>query len=359
MRLCLDKLYIESYRNFRKYELETDGDSVVLVGPNGVGKTNILEAISLIFPGRGIRGAKLEDIIQAGSNFWFVDALMQSKVGVARIHTRFDHETSKRSVEFNGSKIQNSELSKLSNILWLTPQMHGIFLGPNTDRRRFLDRIIYGFYRDHASNLNKYEHYIHERIKILRQYCIDFSWLKIVESKIAELIIQIAADRLNGLMHLQKAIDDLQSDFPKAILEIDGIELQIMNSSGDMVEFIQDALQKSRDIDRISGRTSIGVHRSNFMVKYKSKNINVQFCSTGEQKAILITIIIAQIISIINTTSIVPILLLDEIFVHLDEQRRNTLIDFLVITNAQMWITSTEQTSVKKLTQYAKLITLN
>ncbi|WPY00884.1 DNA replication and repair protein RecF [Candidatus Trichorickettsia mobilis] len=353
----LQNLRLENYRNFQTLALESSNNPIILIGENGIGKTNVLEAISLLFPGRGIRAAKLEDIGKSGEKSWSIAAKLQSKVGIAELRTTFNANTGKRYIEFNGAKIPNSELSMLSSILWLTPQMEGIFLAASSDRRKFLDRIVFTFYHEHATKVSKYEYYMHERAKILQQESINSSWLQIIENKMAELSVVIATNRTNVLAYLQSAIDELDSEFPKAILAIEGIELQI--DSTNIVELVQQQLESRRNQDRLSGRTTFGTHRSDLIVKHKIKNIPAQFCSTGEQKAMLITIMLAQVISIIKITSTAPILLLDEVFVHLDSIRKQYLINFLVTVQLQIWITATDLDGIEELANYAELVNLD
>ncbi|ADE29538.1 DNA replication/repair protein RecF [Rickettsia prowazekii] len=357
--IFLHSLTLENYRNFKNLELKTDNTPIILTGENGSGKTNILEAISLFYPGRGLRSSKLTDICKTSEDYCKVKTLLQSKLGLAELSTHIKRSSNRRITEYNASKIANNELSKFTNMVWLTPQMEGIFTSSSTDRRKFLDRIVYNFDTKHAALLNKYEYYMHERNKILAEDIRDNNWLKIIEEKMADISNNIANNRLKTIRFIQQAIDDIENEFPKADLSIDGIiEQKILNVEGDIVNFIITELYKTRSKDKLLGRTSFGIHKSDFLVKHQKKNILAKFCSTGEQKAILIAIILAEINSTIKLTKITPILLLDEIFVHLDDKRRQYLMGFFNALNIQLWVTATDLDGIENFANKAQLIKL-
>jgi len=357
--IFLHSLILENYRNFKNLELKTDNTPVIIIGENGSGKTNILEAISLFYPGRGIRSARLADICKDSEDFCSVKALLQSKIGLAEFSTQIKRSTNRRTTEYNDSKIANNELSKFTSMVWLTPQMEGIFTSSSSDRRKFFDRIVYNFDQKHAELVSKYEYYMSERNKIIVEDIWDNNWLKIIEEKMADVSGHIATNRLKTLEFMQQAIDDLENEFPKADLSIDGtVEQEILNGREDIVSFITEELYKTRNKDKILGRTSFGVHKSDFLVKHKHKNILAKFCSTGEQKAILIAIILAEMNYAIKLTKIAPILLLDEVFVHLDDRRRNYLTEFFISTNLQLWVTATDLKGIEEFGSKSQLIKL-
>ncbi|WP_367364133.1 DNA replication/repair protein RecF [Candidatus Tisiphia endosymbiont of Nedyus quadrimaculatus] len=357
--IYLQKLKLLNYRNFQNLDISAGNNPVILIGGNGSGKTNILESISLFSPGKGLRSAKLDDICQRGEDHCLAYALLHSKLGLVEISTNLKRESNRRFTEFNGVKIQNNELSKFSAMIWLTPQMEGIFSSGISDRRKFFDRIVYNFNPSHAGIVSKYEYYMYERSKILAQDQVDTNWLRVVEEKMAELSIEIAINRLKILEHMQKAINDLDNDFPKAILSINGvIEDIILRNSEIDIDFIKNELMVSRVRDKISNRTNFGVHKSDFVVIHKEKNALVKYCSTGEQKAMLIAIILAQVNYSIKENIAMPILLLDEVFVHLDNKRRQYLIDFFLGLGLQLWVTATDLNGIESLTKKAELIKL-
>lgn len=358
--IYLEKLSLQNYRNFEHFKLECSNGPVVLIGDNGIGKTNILESISLFYPGKGLRGAKYEEICRVGCDNWQATSVFASKLGVAQLISGYAKESAKRTISFNNSKISSSELSRFINVIWLTPQMENIFYEGASHRRKFLDRMVYNFYPHHATKINEYEYYIHERAKLLQHDAWDLDWLKVLEEKIAGVSSQIAELRLKTVDQMQAAIDELDSDFPKAILEVDGT-VEAKMQSADLTEissYIQSELINARLKDRFSKRTNFGVHRSDLLVTHREKNKLAKFCSTGEQKAMLISIILAQVNAGIRKTQAKPILLLDEIFVHLDDKRKDYLINFLKTANLQVWITATDFKGIEALAKYSQVIML-
>ncbi len=357
--IYLQKLKLLNYRNFQDLEINTGNNPIILIGENGSGKTNILESISLFFPGKGLRSAKLDDVCQRGADHCSAYGLLHSKLGLVEISTNLKRQSNRRLTEFNGAKIQNNELSKFSAMIWLTPQMDGIFSSGVSDRRKFFDRIVYNFNPSHAGIVTKYEYYMHERSKILLQDQVDTNWLGVIEEKMAELSIQIAINRLKILEHIQKTIDDLDNDFPKAILSINGVIEEKISKNYDIdVDFIKNELVGCRIRDRMSNRTNFGVHKSDFIVIHKEKNAPAKHCSTGEQKAMLIAIILAQVNYSIKENIAMPILLLDEVFVHLDKKRREYLIDLFLELGLQLWVTATDLNGIESLTKKAELVKL-
>ncbi len=357
--IYLQKLKLSNYRNLHDLELSVDNNSVILVGENGSGKTNVLEAVSLFFPGKGLRSAKLEDICQQGKDHAAAYTLFQSKLGPVEIVTTLKRESSRRVTECNGSKMQNNELSRFTSMIWLTPQMEGIFFASSSERRKFFDRIVYNFIPTHAYSVSKYEYYMSTRSKILSEEQLDQNWLSIVEEKMAELSLEIVINRLKILKDIQKTIDELDNNFPKAILFVKGvIEEKILNNDKVDVNLIKQAFLASRKQDRASNRTNFGVHKSDFVVVHQEKNTLAKHCSTGEQKAMLIAIMLAQVNYSINTNISMPILLLDEVFVHLDSKRREYLIEIFLKIGLQIWVTATDLNGIELLAKKTQLIKL-
>ena len=332
----VQELFLLHYRNFDTLHLKLTSPQIIITGDNGIGKTNILEAISFLSPGRGLRYAKLEELPKVGESNFSIDAVLQTTLGPTKIQTTYSTETGRRNTEFNGSKIAHNELANFINIVWLIPQMDGLFLGPASDRRRFLDRVCYSFAPEHAKLITQYEHYLKERIKTLESYPIDDNWLSALEEKLAIAAKDIDTNRTVALLALQDAIDNMDTSFPKAKLEL------IPNNKDMGIDELQSQFRASREQDTRAGRSHFGPHRSDLMVYYANKNMPAKYCSTGEQKAMLISITIAHIIAKRKVGGLSPILLLDETFVHLDETRRGYLAAFLKESDSQVWITSTE-----------------
>lgn len=356
--IYVQRLNLKNYRNFEQFEINTTSAPIVLIGENGSGKTNILEALSHLFPGKGIRGARLDDTCKIGESSWRINSLLQSKIGIAEIQIQYYRETNKRSVEFNGSKIPNNELSKVSSIIWLIPQMDGLFLDGISNRRRFLDRIVYSFEPKHSSNVNKYEYLVQERSRFLAEDSSDSNWIKVIEQKIAEVSQEIAVTRIDALSKMQQVIDKFDNPFPKAILSIDSVIEEKLRESKNIQAYIEAQLLNDRLKDKISGRTNFGIHRSDFVVTHLEKNQLAKFCSTGEQKALLISIILAQANSMIRDQKISPIMLLDELFVHLDNRRKEYLTEYLLTSNIQAWITATDLNGIEKLASQSQVVNL-
>lgn len=356
LKISLQALSLKNYRNFDNLDLRFGDKLVFIIGENGSGKTNILESISLLSPGRGIRFARFEEIIKNGCSSWHSKFTLQSKLGLAEITNNFTLHTS-RTLAYNGSKISSNELTKLTSIIWLTPQMEGIFLDTSSERRRFLDRIVYSFDPLHARRINKYEHYQSQRLRALVQEngCSDL-WLKGIEESMSKSAEEIDQKRREIINIMQSSIDNLHTAFPRAQLAITNLLLEPKDTSSDFVGYYSDKLKDYRQKDKYSGKTNFGVHKTDFIVSYKDKNQLAKYCSTGEQKAMLISIMLSQIDCLKNNARIMPILLLDEIFVHLDERRKDYLLDYIIDSQMQSFITATETGSMANKVKNMQLI---
>lgn len=364
----LKHISLHNYRNFTKINLEISTDAVIVIlGDNGTGKTNILEAISQLAPGKGLRSAKLEDICNNNgsksvqrANEWSINTLlMQSSTHQIELTLQYNALLAKKIALFNGSKISNQELIKIINVVWLIPQMEGIFLDNSSNRRKFFDRIVYNFDQEHAKNLNKYTYYTQERIKMLTDHFMELRWLEVLELKIAEISEIISKSRHLVIHQIQNNSNIISTEFPKALIQIEGIiEQEFMKNASreHIVQFIQKHLFKNRDIDRINGRSTFGIHKSDFIVYNHKNQIRAKHCSTGEQKALLISIMLAQIYTMINQYGIKPILLLDELFVHLDDKRKGFLSNFIKEFQLQTFITTTDFHGIENVRQNAQII---
>jgi DNA replication and repair protein RecF len=330
----IQKLLLKNYRNFEKFEAEFSPSISLIVGDNGVGKTNLLEAISCLAPGKGLRNALPEDICKNGQNNWHISGIANTQMSSAQLDIHYSKENHRKIIEFNGAKITNSELANFMNIIWLTPQMEGIFLGGPGDRRKFLDRMVFSSIPKHAQLVTKYEHQQKERMRILETSPHDSRWLDIVENTMSELGVEIIENRLKTIERINHNARNMDGVFPKATLELESDMVSILD-----LEKIRAQFSMNREKDRHSGRTNFGPQKSDMRTYYAASNLPAEQCSTGQQKALLISIIISQAIA--NEQN--PILLLDEIFVHLDETRRKALGEFLVQNNAQAFITATDR----------------
>lgn len=362
--LFLSSLSLHHFRNYEQVRLEISAAPVVLFGHNGAGKTNILEAISLLVPGRGLRRSKLADItnVQTGQP-WVVAACVHGLQGEVIIGTGRDMDAElqeKRITKIDGVSLKTqAELSEHLNILWLTPQIEQLFLEGASEGRKFLDRLVYGFDNQHASQINRYEQAMRERNRLLALGGADSSWLDAVEMTMAEKAASIASSRLMAIDHINHAVDESTLSFPKPWLAVEGLLERLLLEGKSALEAEQafiESLKANRYQDAGAGRTLIGTHRSEFMVTHKTRNIPAALCSTGEQKALILSILLAQSRASVNWRQVTPILLLDEVVAHLDPMRRLELFDEIRTLGAQVWMTGTDHTLFEGIAEDAQLM---
>lgn len=334
---------------------------VVLTGPNGAGKTNILEAVSLLAPGRGLRSAANEDMIRRSApnttsipavkkgTLWSISADVDTGGAISQLGTGID-EGGKRVVRINGASAKSQmALADYTACIWLTPQMDRLFLDSSGGRRRFFDKLIFAFDASHAGRVTRYENAMASRSKLLREGQNDPSWLKSLESQMAETGVAIAAARLDFLTRLQKACDfaheNEETFFPKAGLALSGTVEELLSKTPavEVEEMFAYQLSQSRLRDGETGGAATGPHKGDLLVRYKAKDMPADQCSTGEQKALLIGIILAHARLMQAERGQPPILLLDEVAAHLDEKRRAALFDLLCILGGQVWMTGTDE----------------
>lgn len=380
------KLSLTNFRNYSDLSLELDASPVVITGANGSGKTNILEAISFLSPGRGLRGIKLDEADRKGegprakgegeekNNFipyplahspsptspWAVSARINCGYDETQIGTGRDASVAanKRIVKIDGNIIRGQEeLARAFSVMWLTPQMDGLFLAASSERRKFLDRLVYNFNPEHASLVYAYEYAMRERSRLLQENG-DAAWLGVLEAKMAEKAVAIAIARVDAVQIIQQSINSAPTAFPKADLFVDGyVESLVGNSPAQAVEeSLKQKLRDARYDDYRTGRTSIGTHRSDFKVTHILKNMPAEFCSTGEQKALLLAIIMAEVRAKAMWKNNVPVLLLDEVVAHLDAGRRAALFEEFLSMGAQVWMTGTDTSLFSDLTGRAQFL---
>lgn len=374
------RLTLSDFRNYTNLRIEADISPIVITGENGSGKTNILEAISFLTPGRGLRGSKLSDIKNIAStnlsfspsdNGWYVAAEIlknneEHLIGTG-IQKNFREDESeeqirifdRRIVKINQQKItQQTELGKYISAIWLTPQMDRLFLGGTQPRRSFLDRLVYAFDLEHAKRLANFEHLYRQWFQILKSGRADVNWLKATEETMSAYGVAIAAARREVIAKLNTFITHEPDDiFPDVRLELNGIiENQLNNMPAVKVEqFYADQLAQQRKNVLYSEYVD-GINRTDFKVFYKKKDMPAELCSTGEQKALLISIILAQTKCQILDKGFAPVLLLDEVTTHLDDKKRDALLKKIKELNLQAWITSTEEQNFSILKNSAQFI---
>ncbi|MCC7304959.1 MAG: DNA replication/repair protein RecF [Alphaproteobacteria bacterium] len=338
--------------NFRCYDSaaleDLPGGLIVLYGPNGAGKTNVLEAVSLLSPGRGLRGVtNIEMQQQSAAKPWAVSAIIQSSLTQVQIGTGLDPATEKRIVRIQGQPVKaQAALADYLACVWVTPQMDRLFIDSSSHRRRFLDRLVFAFDPGHAGRVTRYENALAQRSKLLREGKNEPAWLESLEAQAAETGIAIAAARLEFVQRLQSGCDAESTEFfPRARLEIRGtVETLLHNSTAlETEQMFVYQLRASRERDAVTGGAATGPHKSDLSVVYAAKDMPADQCSTGEQKALLIGIILAHARLIRAERGAAPVLLLDEVAAHLDRHRRAALYDILQQTGGQAWLTGTDE----------------
>jgi DNA replication and repair protein RecF len=349
------RLLVSDFRCYLQAVLETDSRPVVLTGPNGAGKTNLLEALSFLAPGRGLRQAKLAEVDRRGGEpggAWAVAARVVGLGSECDIGTGRDPATEapareRRLLRIDGAPQRGlAGLAERLSVLWLTPQMDGLFLDAKSARRRFLDRLVLCFDPSHASRLNAYEQAMAERLRLLRGEGpgAEPRWLDALEQQIAEQGTAIAAARLDLIGRLATALAEGDDRFPRPHLALSGeVEAWLTEMPALAAEDRMRArLAGARTLDAEVGRAHLGPHRSDLLVTFSAGGMAAAACSTGEQKALLIAILLGQARLMAAQRGHPPLLLLDEIAAHLDDRRRHALYEALLVLGVQAWLTGTD-----------------
>lgn len=354
-RVSLSRLVVTDFRSYARAELHLDGRPVVLTGENGAGKTNLLEAVSLLSPGRGIRGVPYAEIARdVGAGGWAVAATLEAEDGAVRVGTGIEPgaETSRsRQVRVDGEQAGPSALAELVSMVWLTPAMDRLFVEGASERRRFLDRLVMGFDPAHGTRAGAYERALRERNRLLADEVFDDAWLSGLEGQMAEHGVAIAAARVETLARLRGALEAAQEGpFPRALVSIDGaLEAEVGSQAAvDVEDAFRARLKEMRGRDAGAGRALDGPHRSDLLVRHAAKDREARLCSTGEQKALLIGMVLANA-RLLAARGRPPLLLLDEIAAHLDEERRAALFDEIVGLNLQAFMTGTDPSLFQSL----------
>lgn len=343
----ISRLRLTSFRNYTSAALDLDPRHVVLMGENGAGKTNLIEAISLLSPGRGLRRAPFETLALSGSDgLWAVAATVETPFGPTDIGTGANPDGASRRVRINGANARSvEEMSDFLRILWLTPAMDGLFSGPPADRRRFLDRLVTTLIPDHSAAVNDFEKAMRQRNRLLEEGG-DRAWLAAIEAQMAEKASAIHFARADSLSHLQDvmAANIAGTGFPEAHLAISPLfeDGATFATSSALEADLIGRWEASRALDKAVGRTTLGPHRVDLFVTHAAKSMPAALCSTGEQKALLIGLVLIQARLVAQRTGLTPILLLDEIAAHLDPRRRAALFDALERLGTQCWMTGTD-----------------
>ena len=356
VRLAVKRLTLTDFRCYGHLRLDVDPGPVVLTGPNGAGKTNLLEAISFLAPGRGLRRARLGEAARSrdagGDGSWAVAARALTRTGTVDIGTGFEgpdaagrHE--QRLIRIDGEPIKRqARLAEDLSVHWLTPQMDRLFVEGALARRRFLDRLV--FCRDpaHARRINAYDQALRERARLLKENTSpDSAWLTALEDTMATHGVAVAAARVDLAHRLDNACAEGFEFFPGAGVTVEG-ELEEWLSDGPALaceDRLRERLAADRSRDASERRTAAGPHRSDLRVRHRTKDQAAEMCSTGEQKALLVALVLGNAKMRADEHGAVPVLLLDEIAAHLDVDRRAALFDAVVALGAQVWMAGTDR----------------
>jgi DNA replication and repair protein RecF len=344
--------------NFRSYHaaqigLERAGP-VVLTGANGAGKTNLIEAISLLAPGRGLRRTTMDELaFTEGDGSWAVSAEIEGMLGLSTLGTGIDPPAAEDAATSRKCRVDRESVGSAAafadhlRVVWLTPAMDPLFNGPASERRRFLDRLVLAVDAQHSSRVSALERALRSRNRLLEDGSRDAHWLDAIEHETAEVAVAVAAARAETVNRLSGALcaaRDQAPEFPHAEIALDGwMEKLLPNHSAIEIEDRYRVLLKdNRARDAAAGRTLDGPHLSDFVVTHASKGIPASDASTGEQKALLIRLVLAHARLIKEMTGYAPLLLLDEVVAHLDPARRASLYDALTALGAQVWMTGAD-----------------
>lgn len=337
--LALTELTLSHFRSHKFARLSLDGRPIAIFGPNGAGKTNILEAVSLFSPGRGLRRAATEELARLPEALgWKVTGVLQSLHQAHELATWADPGGA-RQVTIDGKAATQTALGRINRMVWLVPSMDRLWIEGADGRRRFLDRITLSFEPNHAENALSYEKAMRERNRLLKDQVRDAHWYAVLEQQMATTGAAIQLNRRAALARLTAAQVGAETSFPAADLKLIGA--QGSEPPETEAEFAL-ALADSRKQDLYAGRTLIGPHRADLDANYVAKGIPAKQCSTGEQKALLISLILSNARALAQDFGAPPILLLDEVAAHLDAERRSALYDEICTLGAQAWMTGTD-----------------
>jgi DNA replication and repair protein RecF len=360
VRSAIDHLELTDFRSYERAELAIGGASVFLFGPNGAGKTNLLEALSFLSPGRGLRGAALAEVgrrlpKEAAGRAWAVSTLIAGDAGQRRIGTGLEVAgAARRVVRIEGEGVAPGRLADHVRPIWLTPAQDRLFLDGSGERRRFFDRLVFAAEPTHAGHVASYERALRERTRLLAETPADSAWLSALEGRMAKAGALAARARASTLADLRREID-ARGDraFPRAGLALSGEWERLAESGADLAELearLAAALAAGRPRDAAAGRALAGPHRGDMVVSHVGQARPAAECSTGEQKALILNLVLAQAARLSRVKSQPnPILLLDEVAAHLDPLRRAALFDEIDALALQALLTGTEATLFETL----------
>lgn len=364
-RLWVERISLTNFRSYASATLDLGPGPVVLAGPNGSGKTNILEAVSLLAAGQGLRQAPLADFPKSGGDgSWSVAARVHTTLGAVNIGTgqlaagRPDARSNARLVRIDGeTKTGSGALADYVEMVWITPATDGLFTGAGSERRRFLDRLIVCFDTGHRTRANRFERAMAQRNRLLSEGVTRGAELDGFERVMAEMGIAIAAARAEAVAALAAVIEarrtrDPDSPFPWSKVALDGaVDADLATRPAvDVEDAYARRLCGVRERDRAAGRALDGPHRSDLGVTHGPKQAAARLCSTGEQKALLMGLLLAHAeLVAARRDGVAPMLLLDEVTAHLDGDRRAALFTELLRLGTQAWMTGTDRDAFSSL----------
>ncbi len=346
------RLTLNNFRNYHAASLETGAKTIVLVGPNGAGKTNLIEANSFFAPGRGLRHANLDEVaFSEGDGSWAAAAEIEGVLGLATLGTGIERPLEDSATTLRKCRIDREPVGSAAafadhlRVVWLVPAMDTLFVGAPSERRRFLDRLALAVDAEHGSRVNALERSLRSRNRLLEEARPDTHWLDAVEHETAELAVAVAGQRVETARRLDGVLASRRgSAFPPAEIALDGWMEKLIpeHPAIEIEERYRAVLRDNRARDAAAGRTSDGPHLTDLKVTYAHKGIAAADASTGEQKALLIGLVLAHGRLIAEMTGFAPILLLDEIVAHLDPARRAALHVELAQLGGQVWMTGAD-----------------
>jgi len=369
--LSVRTLKLTDFRNYDSARLDLDARPVVLVGENGSGKTNLLEAVSLLGPGHGLRGRPYAELARKdGQGGFAIAATVRTRHGEVDIGTGCSigagEDGTGRTVRIAGKDRSAGALGEYVKQVFLIPAMDGLFTGGGSDRRRFLDRLVVAITPGLRSSLSRYERAMRQRNRLFQMREYGPSLFEGLEEQMAEAGVAIAAARLDAVERLSALIDERraehdQTPFPHAVLSLHGtVEADLAERSATEAEdAFRILLEEGRERDRAAARTLDGPHRSDLLVVHGPKNAPAAICSSGEQKALLLGLVLAKAELIKTMEGVAPLVLLDEVAAHLDGVRRGALFDEILRLKVQAWMTGTDKELFSPLAQTAQILDVN
>jgi DNA replication and repair protein RecF len=376
-RVC--RLTLSNFRNYRAAAVAPEANLVVLTGPNGAGKTNVLEAVSFLSPGRGLRRAQLDEVAftegadgadggrYGRSSFpsWAVSAEVNGALGLATLGTGVEPEageTLSRKCRIDREPVASATaFADYLRVVWLIPAMDGLFLGPASERRRFLDRLVLAVDTAHGSRVSALERALRSRNRLLESPTPDVHWLEAAEHETAEIAVAVAAARAETVRRLAAALAarrETLCGFPSAAIAFDGWmeEMVLTHPAVEVEDRYRVMLKENRARDAAAGRTLEGPHLTDLIVHYREKAIVASSASTGEQKALLIGLVLAHAALVGDMTGTSPLILLDEVVAHLDPDRRTALFEALDRLGSQVWMTGADPAAFAGIASRAEVV---